>query len=92
MAVHARIETPGGALPVFTTHLTYRPGLSRVRMAQASALARFVTQHAADCAYPPVVTGDRTRVGVGEQRLQPLDHSPSRPGPGWCGTGWAERG
>ena len=43
MAVHARIETPGGALPVFTTHLTYGPGLSRVRTAQASALARFVT-------------------------------------------------
>jgi len=34
MAVHARIDAPGGALPVFTTHLTYGPGLSQVRTAQ----------------------------------------------------------
>ena len=29
VAVHARVETPGGELPVFTTHLTYGPGRSR---------------------------------------------------------------
>jgi endonuclease/exonuclease/phosphatase family metal-dependent hydrolase len=58
VAVHARIDAVGGALPVFTTHLTYGPGLSQVRTAQASALAQFVAEYVADCAYPPVVTGD----------------------------------
>jgi endonuclease/exonuclease/phosphatase family metal-dependent hydrolase len=58
VALHARIDAPGGALPLFTTHLTYGPGLSRVRTAQARALAQFVAGHTADCAYPPVVTGD----------------------------------
>ena len=49
---------------------TYGPGLSRVRTAQASALARFVTQHAADCAYPRVVTGDlNAEPGSDELRL-----------------------
>ena len=58
VAVHARIEAPGGALPFVTTHLTYGPGLSRVRTEQVRKLAEFVAEHAADCAYPPVVTGD----------------------------------
>jgi endonuclease/exonuclease/phosphatase family metal-dependent hydrolase len=82
VAVHARIETPDGALPVFTTHLTYGPGLSRVRTAQARALARFVTQHAADCAYPPVVTGDlNAEPGSDELRLLGgLLTSPAVPG------------
>jgi endonuclease/exonuclease/phosphatase family metal-dependent hydrolase len=58
VAVHARIDAPGGALPVFTAHLTYGPGLSQVRTAQARVLAQFAARHSADCAYPPVVTGD----------------------------------
>ena len=58
VAVHARIEAPGGALPFVTTHLTYGPGLSHVRTEQVRKLAEFVAEHAADCAYPPVVTGD----------------------------------
>ncbi len=58
VAVHARVEAPGGALPVFTTHLTYGPGRSQVRTAQVRALAAFIAEHATDCAYPPVVTGD----------------------------------
>ena len=70
VAVHARIETPGGALPMFTTHLTYGPGLSQVRIAQARRLAEFVAEHATDCAYPPVVTGDlNAEPGSDELRL-----------------------
>ena len=34
VAVHARIDAPGGALPLFTTHLTYGLGRSQVRTAQ----------------------------------------------------------
>jgi endonuclease/exonuclease/phosphatase family metal-dependent hydrolase len=70
VAVHARIDTPGGALPIFTTHLTYGPGRSHVRTAQVRRLAGFVAEHAADCAYPPVVTGDlNAEPGSDELRL-----------------------
>jgi endonuclease/exonuclease/phosphatase family metal-dependent hydrolase len=58
VALHARIAAPGGALPMFTTHLTYGPGRSSVRTEQAAALAAFVSVHSAGCPYPPVVTGD----------------------------------
>jgi endonuclease/exonuclease/phosphatase family metal-dependent hydrolase len=57
-ALYARIEAPGGPFPFFTTHLTYRPGGSALRVAQVRALAGFVDKNAADAAYPPVVTGD----------------------------------
>lgn len=70
VAVHARIDTPGGALPFFTTHLTYGPGRSQLRAAQVRALAEFVSEHAAQCAYPPVVTGDlNAEPGSDELRL-----------------------
>jgi endonuclease/exonuclease/phosphatase family metal-dependent hydrolase len=70
VAVHARIEAPGGALPLFTTHLSYGLGLSQLRTAQVRALAGFVAEHAADCAYPPVVTGDfNAEPGSDELRL-----------------------
>lgn len=58
VALHARIDTPGGTLPMFTTHLTYRPGGSHIRIGQVRRLAELVGEHAADCTYPPVVTGD----------------------------------
>jgi endonuclease/exonuclease/phosphatase family metal-dependent hydrolase len=58
VAVHARVDTPDGALPMFTTHLTYRPGGSHIRVDQVRRLAGFVAEHSAGCAYPPVVTGD----------------------------------
>jgi endonuclease/exonuclease/phosphatase family metal-dependent hydrolase len=82
VAVHARIDAPGGALPVFTTHLTNGLGLSRVRTAQARTLARFAAGHAADCAYPPVVTGDlNAEPGSDEVRLLGgLLTSPAAPG------------
>jgi len=70
MAVHALVDAPGGALPVFTTHLTYGPGRSSVRVAQVRTLAQFVAEHAADHVYPPVVTGDfNSEPGSDEQRL-----------------------
>ncbi len=70
VALHARIAAPGGALPMFTTHLTYGPGRSEVRTAQVRRLAQFVAEHAADCAYPPVVTGDlNAEPGSDELRL-----------------------
>jgi endonuclease/exonuclease/phosphatase family metal-dependent hydrolase len=58
VALHARIDTPGGPLPFFTTHLTHRPDASGERVAQVRALAGFIDEHLDDSAYPPVVTGD----------------------------------
>jgi endonuclease/exonuclease/phosphatase family metal-dependent hydrolase len=58
IALHARIDAPGGALPMFTTHLSYRPGASQARTAQVREIAPFVAGRLADSAYPPVVTGD----------------------------------
>src|SRR5215470_17133727 len=58
VVVHARVDAPGGTLPMFTTHLTYGLGRSQVRTAQVRRLAEFVAEHAADCTYPAVVTGD----------------------------------
>ena len=70
VAVHARIEAPGGVLPMFTTHLTYGLGRSGMRTAQARTLAAFVAEHAAESAYPPVVTGDlNAEPGSDEVRL-----------------------
>jgi endonuclease/exonuclease/phosphatase family metal-dependent hydrolase len=70
VAVHARIDAPGGALPMFTTHLTWGLGRSALRVAQVRALARFVEEHSAGCAYPPVVTGDfNAEPGSDELRL-----------------------
>jgi endonuclease/exonuclease/phosphatase family metal-dependent hydrolase len=58
VALGARLAAPAGVLPFVTTHLTYRPGGSVIRLEQVRALARFVAEQAVDCAYPPVVTGD----------------------------------
>jgi endonuclease/exonuclease/phosphatase family metal-dependent hydrolase len=58
VALHARVDAPGGTLPMFTTHLTYGPGRSGVRAAQVRTLAAFVSGQASGCAWPPVVTGD----------------------------------
>lgn len=58
VAVHARVRAPGGALPFFSTHLTYLPGGSAVRTAQVRTLAAAIAAHTAGCAYPPVLTGD----------------------------------
>jgi endonuclease/exonuclease/phosphatase family metal-dependent hydrolase len=70
VALHARLDTPGGATPMFTTHLTYGPGLSQARTGQARALARFIAEYATGSVYPPVVTGDlNAEPGSDELRL-----------------------
>jgi endonuclease/exonuclease/phosphatase family metal-dependent hydrolase len=53
VAVAARIAAPAGVLPFLTTHLTYRPGGSAIRLEQMRGLAGFVAERAAGCAYPP---------------------------------------
>lgn len=58
VALHARLDAPGGPLPMFTTHLTHRPDASAERVNQVRALAGFVAEHREGGAYPPVVTGD----------------------------------
>ena len=50
--------------------MRHHEGLSQVRTAQACALARFTAEHAADSAYPPVVTGGlNAEPGSDEVRL-----------------------
>jgi endonuclease/exonuclease/phosphatase family metal-dependent hydrolase len=53
----ARIQTPSGPLPFFTTQLTSTIGQSAVRCRQVESLCRFVAAHAGP-GFPPVVTGD----------------------------------
>jgi endonuclease/exonuclease/phosphatase family metal-dependent hydrolase len=70
VALHGRVDAPGGTLPMFTTHLTYGPGCSALRTAQVRTLAAFVSGQAAGCAWPPVVTGDlNAEPGSDELRL-----------------------
>jgi endonuclease/exonuclease/phosphatase family metal-dependent hydrolase len=103
-AVHARVETPGGPLPMFSTHLTYGPGLSRIRVAQVRRLAEFVAEHSADTPYPPVVTGDLNSLPESDEirRLEGFVTEPAVPGlvlldawravgPGEPGYSWARR-
>jgi endonuclease/exonuclease/phosphatase family metal-dependent hydrolase len=53
----ARVQTPTGPVPFFTTQLTSTIGQSRVRRQQVAALCRFIAAHASP-GFPPVVTGD----------------------------------
>jgi endonuclease/exonuclease/phosphatase family metal-dependent hydrolase len=53
----ARVQTPTGPVPVFTTQLTSTIGQSAVRCQQVAALCRFITAHPSP-GFPPVVTGD----------------------------------
>jgi len=58
VALSAHLAAPAGVLPFVTTHLTYQPGGSAIRLEQVRALAGFIDRQARDCAYPPVLTGD----------------------------------
>jgi endonuclease/exonuclease/phosphatase family metal-dependent hydrolase len=70
VVTHARIDAPGGPLPFFTTHLSYGPGLSSLRVQQVRSLAAFIAENGLDCAYPPVATGDfNAEPGSDEMRL-----------------------
>jgi endonuclease/exonuclease/phosphatase family metal-dependent hydrolase len=53
----ARVQTPTGPVPLFTTQLTSTIGGSAVRCRQVAALCRFVAAHT-NSDFPPVVTGD----------------------------------
>jgi endonuclease/exonuclease/phosphatase family metal-dependent hydrolase len=53
----ARIQTPTGPVPFFTTQLTSTIGQSLARCRQVAALCRFVATHTGP-EFPPVVTGD----------------------------------
>jgi endonuclease/exonuclease/phosphatase family metal-dependent hydrolase len=69
-AVYARVDSPRGPLPMFSTHLTYGLGRSKERTAQVRTLAQFVAEHATGCFYPPVITGDfNAEPGSDELRL-----------------------
>ena len=62
-ALAVEVESPGGIVPVITTHLPSRPHLSAMRCQQVTALAGFVAEVATDDAgrrhpHPPVLTGD----------------------------------
>ncbi|MCX5204003.1 endonuclease/exonuclease/phosphatase family protein [Streptomyces sp. NBC_00237] len=58
VALYARLDTPGGNVPVFTTHLNSPPYDSGVRCAQVRVLAEFVAEKGWGESYPPVIAGD----------------------------------
>lgn len=55
--LRADVDGPRGPLQVFSTHLSWRPDHSAVRVAQAGAVARFVAE-SGPRSFPPVVCGD----------------------------------
>jgi endonuclease/exonuclease/phosphatase family metal-dependent hydrolase len=59
--VSARIETPFGILPVFTTHLDHHYDQSATRAAQLAIASEFIEEHA-NGALPPILTGDLNAV------------------------------
>ena len=54
--LHALVDSPGGTVPFFTTHLDAATDGSASRCRQVETVARFVASRAGD--RPPVVTGD----------------------------------
>jgi endonuclease/exonuclease/phosphatase family metal-dependent hydrolase len=54
----ARIETPTGTLPVFTTHLNWKFDHGVVRERQVAAVAALVSEWCRDGDLPPVLMGD----------------------------------
>lgn len=57
----ARVNTPFGILPAFTTHLDYRYDQSATRMSQLALASEFIEEHASG-SLPPVMTGDLNAV------------------------------
>lgn len=55
--LYARVQTPTGPVPFFTTQLTSTIGQSAVRRRQVASLCRFVAAHP-NPGFPPVLTGD----------------------------------
>lgn len=59
--VHARLRSPHGAIPMFTTHLDHRFDRSSVRCAQLEVASTFIEHHAAGD-LPPILAGDLNAV------------------------------
>jgi endonuclease/exonuclease/phosphatase family metal-dependent hydrolase len=59
--VCARINTPHGIVPAFTTHLEHRYDQSATRMQQLQLASEFIEEHATG-GLPPVLTGDLNAV------------------------------
>lgn len=57
VAIHAEIDGPRGALPVFCTHLNWMQQHSHIRQRQVADLARLVDKKHAT-GYPPIICGD----------------------------------
>jgi endonuclease/exonuclease/phosphatase family metal-dependent hydrolase len=57
-AIVALVETPGGALPVVSTHLEWRFDKGYVRERQALAVAILVAEWSRRAALPPILAGD----------------------------------
>lgn len=69
VVLHALLDTPGGPLPFFTTHLNANIHHSAVRCGQVAAISRFVAECMAD------VPGEPTLVPLGaprQTRLPPV--------------------
>ena len=86
VAVHARIDTPGGALPMFTTHLTWGLGRSALRTAQVRALARFVEDHSVAVPIRPWSPGTSTPNQALMNCGCSAACSPTRRFPAWCSS------
>ena len=56
--VHAKIATPSGSLPFFSTHLNYKLDEGHVRAEQVRACAAFANLRSEGLAFPPVMVGD----------------------------------
>src|SRR5262249_21939916 len=57
-ALAALLQTPGGLLPVVTTHLDWEFDLGWLRERQVVALDRFAREWARDADRPPILLGD----------------------------------
>lgn len=56
--VHARVTTPAGIVPFFSTHLNYKLDEGHVRVEQARACAAFANARSEGLEFPAVMVGD----------------------------------
>ncbi len=56
VGLYARIQSPSGSIPFFTTHLNTPWGQSALRQQQVRVIAEFVREKEGD--FPPILTGD----------------------------------
>ncbi len=56
--VYAKVQTPHGTLPFFSTHLNYKLDEGHVRVEQVRACAAYVTEKSEGCDFPGVLVGD----------------------------------